>query len=168
MPLNEVKTALQQVVAVWDDPHNFAEGFTEKLTCHSLIHPVLEALGWNLQTGSQVAMEYPNPKNSKKIDYVFFDRDGIPIMLLEAKATKGSLTTTATKQQIAESAKLLQTGYAVSCNGHQWRIYDVTKPSTRRKGFEGKLIEEVDVLHRVASNATKLNRLLRRRRSWDV
>ena len=71
MPLNEVKVALQQVVAIWDDPHNFAEGFSEKLTCHSLIHPVLEALGWNLQTGSQVVMEYLNPEIARESTMFF-------------------------------------------------------------------------------------------------
>ena len=159
MPQEAVKLAILQVMAISDD----SKGYNENQTCNWLIDPILEALGWDVKDTEQVVMQYFNHPNGKRVDYVFLDNVGNPAMVLEAKAFGLSLTGRPVIEQIRNSARLLSKGYAISCNGKIWRIYDVSK-KTKRAGFLGKLVEEIDLRGGVNSNAAKLNRFLRRRR----
>lgn len=166
MTVTDIREAVQQVV---DDIYQYnlmEREISEKRTCDWLIDPVLESLGWDLKNRNHVALEFyyksSRRKKGRKIDYVFFDEaTGKPRMVLEAKRLVKPLTAPDVIKQIAESDRLLDKFYAVSCNGNIWRLYNV-EMKTGRAGFVRKLEKEINLLSGANNNATVLNRLRRR------
>ena len=50
----------------------------------TLIDEHLRSRGWNLTDFSKIRKEYPTPAG-RPVDYIFFDKNGKPIAILEAK-----------------------------------------------------------------------------------
>ena len=50
----------------------------------TLIDEHLRSRGWNLTDFSKIRKEYPTPAR-RPVDYIFFDKNGKPIAILEAK-----------------------------------------------------------------------------------
>lgn len=59
-------------------------------TRYTLVDPILQALGWDLEDPSQVKVEYEttDPPNPHRVDYALFS-EGKPVIIVEAKALPG-------------------------------------------------------------------------------
>lgn len=55
-------------------------------TRYTLVDPILQALGWNLEVPSQVKIEHEttNQSNPRRVDYALFSK-GKPVIIVEAK-----------------------------------------------------------------------------------
>ena len=69
----------------------------EQRTINTLVHPLLDALGYDHSNPREVAAELAAGTGSEKVDYAIM-RDDKPIILLECKALENSLGTTEINQ----------------------------------------------------------------------
>ena len=157
MAVSDVKLAIE--FAVYQ-----IEGYLDHISRHEtctrydLIDPVLLTLGWNLADVIEVEVEY-EINDSGRVDYALLDKDGKPVIIIEAKALSLNGTKVSQEGQLEAYAKGMKRGYAVLTNGADWKVWDLSK----RGSFNAKLVLELNLLENSPRQcATALNRLLRR------
>ncbi len=120
--------------------------YNEMVTRYLLIDPVLSAAGWNLHDFDETAVEWPMPTNrsKRKADYVLFDRDGQPKVVIEAKALPVAVRNhpAGLEQQLAGYVKGMRSGVAVLTNGLIWNFYDL---DSNRRALKYKFVEQIDI-----------------------
>ena len=97
---------------------------TEEATKHALLLPVLHALGWQIFNPAQVVPEYNadvTGKRGEKVDYAIM-QDGVPILLIEAKAAHVELRTNHLAQ-LARYFAVTDAKIGVLSNGLEWQFY---------------------------------------------
>lgn len=99
----------------------------EHSTRYIIIDPILRALGWDLSDPEQCVAEYPVEKRrhypAKRVDYVLKDRNGTPVIVVEAKKISVDHED---EDAIAQVERYLEdipdAMVAVITNGHYWTI----------------------------------------------
>ena len=135
--------------------------WTEHQTRYALLDPVLRALGWDLSNPRQVGIEASN-SNRDKADYLLFDQQGNPKVVVEAKrVTPGDIDATLEYEgvtgeeldwqewsereliQLRNYWKNYRPGLAVLSSGLFWDIYELPD---RRGIIETKRINYFNIL----------------------
>ena len=130
---------------------------SEAQTRLTLINPYLELLGFDVRDPRRVRVEYETGigKGMEKVDYAILESDN-PIVLIEAKSTRGRLDGRLPQAQLRRYAiDSPSVRFAVLTNGVEWEWY--------YKGEDHRLIERpflvVEVLQPKESDAEFLGRL---------
>ena len=144
----------------------FFQSYAEWKTRYFLIDPVIRALGWKTENPWELAIEYQ--RGEGRVDYALSDRDGNPIIFIEAKAL-GSLNVKLQSRQTEEEAQLaryirgLKNGYGVLTDGREWHIFDT---SIRRRSFRLKHTASVDIKSGRLRDTARILQYALGRRSW--
>lgn len=93
----------------------------EENTKHSLIEPVLKALGWDVEDLDQVQCEYRYTHGGDPVDYALL-QDGVPCLFVEAKALGENLDKWA--HQVMGYTGVAGVGWALLTDGNEYRIYN--------------------------------------------
>ena len=131
MSIRAVEQAIRHGREVIQDYH-FIDG--EWRTRYFLIDPVIRALGW--KTESPWELDIEEQYREGRIDYVLYDSNGEPVILIEAKAL-GKLNVklqgkqTDDERQLARYMRGLKKGYGVLTDGWEWHIFDAGKQKGR-------------------------------------
>ena len=159
MPLNAVKDAVRQIVERMDGNAQLADNLhgNELRTRYVVIDPILWALGWRTWKPEEVAIEYARGRG--RVDYALLNRDGKPIVLVEAKKWYRQLDRYSA--DLARYAHGRRQGVACITDGWEWVIYDLEMPGS----FGKKYVVSVDLMAD-RNAAAVLNRWLRKTRWW--
>ncbi len=121
--LESLVTAIETLKSrIRDHRQTFQEN--ESRTRMALIDPLLQALGWDTTDPSLVLPEYPVA--GKRADYALLNRQGKPILTLEAKHLGSSLMEN--REQMLNYANMSGVSYAGLTDGDRWEIYKVFDP----------------------------------------
>ena len=115
----------------------------ETETRYFIIDPVLRALGWSLSDSEQIAFEvWLN--NHGRVDYVMYDEEWDPCIILEAKAL-GNWAESHEKQ-LQQYVRRIRSGYAVLTNGRKWKVWDLNQRNEAKYlRFEKLLVLDLDI-----------------------
>lgn len=117
----------------------------------ALIDPILTALGWNLANPLMVVVE--NTVQSVRADYVLYNNNLVPVMVIEAKHLSARLTA-ATSQLSATTARVQanhkRCGFLT--DGLKWEFYEQPNPLAGLQFVWTGDIENSDDLLRIAAH----------------
>ncbi len=120
--------------------------YNEIVSRYLLIDPVLAAAGWDLHDFDETAVEWPMPngKSKRKADYVLFDCQEQPKVVIEAKALSVAVRNhpAGLEQQLAGYVKGMRSGVAVLTNGLIWNLYDL---DSNRRAIKSKHVKQIDI-----------------------
>ena len=127
-------------------PEDFGYMYRELATRYLLIDPVVRALDWDMGDFWQRAVEWPLLKDdegriqwSKKADYVLFNPNERPVIVIEAKRVGTNLDGWET--QLKQYTTDMRSGMGVLTDGVIWRLYNLRK----RGEFPTKQAVTVDI-----------------------
>ncbi len=120
--LNELMQVIEQL-KTRIEAHRTNLKANETRTRMALIDPLLQALGWDTTDPSLVVPEYN--LSGKRADYALLNKQGSPIVFLEAKSLDENLS--AHRSQVVAYASELGIRYPALSNGDQWEVYDNLK-----------------------------------------
>lgn len=96
----------------------------ESNTIRTLITPVIEALGWDVENLDEVQSEYRHVSSDNPVDYALF-LGGVPTLFVEAKALDENLEDRKWIVQAINYANTANVEWCVLTNGYEWRVYNV-------------------------------------------
>ena len=93
----------------------------------AIIEPILQACGWDSAGLVEIQSEYPVSHEYKKAaDYVLFNQDGEPCVLIEAKRLGGIIENS--EEQVFGYAKHLWVPLLILTDGNVWNFYISQRP----------------------------------------
>jgi len=104
----------------------------EQNTKATLIEPVLQALGWNVEDIEEVQREFRLKKRDKPVDYGLLVLR-TPRLFLEAKALGENLDDRRWANQIMGYASVAGVEWIVLTDGNEYRIYNTHAPVAAQK-----------------------------------
>ena len=149
MLLDEL-VALIETLRVRIGEHGQALSQSEALTRYALIDPLLRGLGWDTGDPAQVIPEYPVSSAGKGVtfaDYALLNREGQPVIVVEAKSLQSDLKPAAV-QALGYCSENGFPHFAVT-DGRHWRLYE----TFRAVPLEQRLIVELDMQQSAAQTA---------------
>ena len=152
-------------------PESYKHMYNEITTRDILINPVIESLGWDIHDFDHAGIEWrmSTRESNRKADYVLFDRDGDPVVVIEAKRVREMIINRPAKMetQLAGYSKGMKRGVAVLTNGLIWHIYDL---QSSRRAMKNKHIGHVVDIREGNADTAKcariLHRWLNKRKLW--
>ena len=162
MPLSDVKNAVAKIVERMDGNARLADDLhgNELRTRYVVIDPILWALGWQTWKPEEVTIERRRGTGRGRVDYALLNREGKPMVLIEAKKWYRQLDRYSA--DLARYARGLGHGVACITDGWEWVIYDL---EVRGGSFEKKYVASIDLMAD-RNAAAVLNRWLRKTRWW--
>ncbi len=159
MPLNDVVDAIRHARMIIRD-HRESVLTSETSTRYAIIDPILRALGWQIHNPRQCEVSYQIGQQGF-VDYALFNRNGEPIVLIEAKNL--GINPVNNEEQLSNYASGMRSGLAVLTNGQAWLLYNMSK----RGAFGNKYADTVDIYEGDRRQAAqRLNRWLRKLTWW--
>jgi hypothetical protein len=125
----------------------------EAATRAVLIDPVLRALGWDMANTAMVEVERTYG-NKVRADYVLFDSNTTPCVVVEAKKLGTKLSTF--EKELTQYPFAFKTSSAFITDGLVWRFYDNFDPTTFKSSWDGD-IEKGDLTNIAAFLAQRLD-----------
>ena len=114
-------------------------------TRYILIDPMLLALGWDIHDYNQCEVEAPMPSGqwTRTADYVLYDQDVSPRVVIEAKCLGDDLSNPSSVEQLAGYAQELRRGFGVLTNGTEWHLYRLNQADdfTRKRVIRVNLLD---------------------------
>ena len=159
MPIDDVQKAIshcREMLSHYEERIKTSETRTR----YAIIDPIIWMLGWQTHYLNQCETSYQRGQQGL-VDYALFNREGRPIILIEAKRL--GINPAGDESQIAGYALGMRDGVAVLTNGQEWILYDLSK----RGPFGSKYVRSVDIrLGSIRQAAQTLNQWLRKSRWW--
>lgn len=118
----ELIDTIKQIAKVYTERKDMIQ--TEEATKNALIMPLISALGYNVFDPSEVVPEFiadVGSKKGEKVDYAII-KDGIPIMLIEAKWS-GDVLDVSKEGQLLRYFNATPAKIGILTNGHEYRFY---------------------------------------------
>ena len=118
----ELIDSIKQIAKVYTERKDMIQ--TEEATKNALIMPLISALGYNVFDPSEVVPEFiadVGSKKGEKVDYAII-KDGIPIMLIEAKWS-GETLDVSKEGQLLRYFNATPAKIGILTNGHEYRFY---------------------------------------------
>ncbi len=134
-------------------------------TRYILIDPVLKGLGWNIHDYDECEVEAPMPSGQwmRTADYLLYDHNGSPVVVIEAKFLWDDLRNPDSIEQLAGYTQDLRKGFGVLTNGVEWHLYRLNQ----NVDFTTKRAIKINLLDGDRrERARELNEQLARDRWW--
>ena len=159
MSIKDVEVAIRHGRQVMDDYWDLV-AHREIYTRYTIIDPIIRALGWETHDPDQCEVEYQRGQQGY-VDYALFNRDGKPVILIEAKRI--DQYSIDFESQLARYSRGIQNGVSVLTDGQLWNLYNLCE----RGSFSSKFIDTIDIYEdNLRQSAQFLNRILSRRAWW--
>ena len=148
MTIKAVEQAIYNIRGWMDADEGFWEHLdrNEMTTRYVLIDPIIRSLGWDTADLFQCVPEF---RKSGQADYVWFDIDGNPAVIIEAKNTGYKVyrrfrkNPAALEQQLDRYRRRTSAKVGVLTNGFIWRLYDLD--NSRRKLANQRVEPPIDI-----------------------
>lgn len=154
MTIKAVEETIHRIRGWMDDDDGYwahLDG-NEMATRYVLIDPIIRSLGWDTEDLNQCVPEF---RKSGRPDYVLFDTDGNPAVMIEAKNTgcrayrRFQDNPDVLEPQLDGYTRRSTAKVAVLTNGFIWRLYDLD--NARRKLSNQRIEPVIDVYRENAS-----------------